>query len=79
MGKFRRNRPYGLALLRLHEASLSLSRGQSGLDSHRMNTVEERPSDILIIFIWFLILTGAVLIVWTTALGVVLLHAVFFA
>ena len=79
MGSFRGDRPYGVALLQLRKASLSLSGEPPRLNYHRMSAAGRRPSDVLLIFIWFLILTGAVLIVWTLALVAVLLHAVFIA
>jgi len=78
MGTFLGDRPFGVALLQLRKASLSLSGGHPGLDYRGMKP-KKKPSDILITFIWFLILTGAVLIVWTLALGAVLFHAVFIA
>jgi len=74
MGSFRGDRPFGVALLQLRKASLSLSGGHPGLDYRGMKP-KKKPSDVLLIFIWFLILTGAVLMVWAFASFVVLLHA----
>ena len=78
MGIFRWNRPYGVALLRLREVSLSLS------DRHTRRYylgVKSKPkrSPVLELLIWFLIFTGVVLAAWGLCLCGFLFFIVFIA
>ncbi len=78
MGSFRGDRPFGVALLQLRKASLSLSGGHPGLDYRGMKP-KKKPAVFLELMAWFLILFGMVLIVWAFALVAGLLHSVFIA
>lgn len=77
MGKFRGNRPYGVALLRLREASLSLSNRHPDSGYIGMK-LEKKTPFALELLIWGLISIGVIWIIGVLAAFLILLAAVFF-
>ncbi len=78
MGIFRRDRPYGVALLRLWETSLSLSNRYPDSGYVGMKP-EKKPSGTLVLIVWFLIFMGAAFLVWGIVGLLVLIYAPFSA